>query len=183
MPTENKIDINTIAVVNQAVTESDNLETMCSHLAQLLTATLEIKGCAVFLLNPDSQELELLSSFGLSIAYLNKGPILSRKSLADAVRGNPVIIEDVSRSKKLQYPEHAAAEGIGAIVAMPVKYRKHVIGALRLYDHGPWNLSAKDMTFIHCLADTLGLAMTCARLANALQTVKEPANSVHALWL
>ena len=51
MNEENKIALSTITVVTQAITESDDLETMCTHLTQLLVAALEIKGCVVFILN------------------------------------------------------------------------------------------------------------------------------------
>ena len=103
MNTEDKIALSTITVVNQAITESDNLETMCIHLAQLLVAALEIKGCAIFILNPESRELENLASFGLSISYLNKGPVLTNKSIAYSIKGKPVIVQDINQSDKLQY--------------------------------------------------------------------------------
>jgi len=183
MSTENKIALSTINVVNQAITESDNLETLCTQLNQLLVAALEIKGSAIFLLNPESRELEIVSSFGLSLSYLNKGPIMTQKSIADSIKGKPVIIQDINQSDKLQYPEAAKAEGIGAIISMPVNFRGSVIGALRLYHYEAWNLSERDVTFLQCLSDHLGLAMTYTRLSNTLQAVKEAVTNIHPLWL
>jgi transcriptional regulator with GAF, ATPase, and Fis domain len=182
MNTEDKIALSAITVVNQAIAESDELETMCTHLAQLLVAALGIKGCVIFILNPESQELEILSSFGLSISYLNKGPVLTNKSIANSIKGKPVIVQDINTSDKLQYPENAKAEGIGAIVSMPIKFRGSVIGALRLYHYKAWNLSERDITFLQCLSDHLGLAMTYTRLSNALQVVKEAVTGIHPLW-
>jgi len=182
MNTGDKIALSTITVVNQAITESDDLETMCTHLTQLLVAALEIKGCVIFILNPESQELEILSSFGLSISYLNKGPVLTNKSIANSIKGKPVIVQDINKSDKLQYPENAKAEGIGAIISMPIKFRGSVIGALRLYHYKAWDLSERDITFLQCLSDHLGLAMTYARLSNALQLVKEAVTGIHTVW-
>ena len=182
MDTADKIALSTITVVNQAITESDNLETMCTHLTQMLVAALEIKGCVIFILNPESQELENLASFGLSISYLNKGPVLTNKSIANSIKGKPVIIQDINQSDKLQYPENAKAEGIGAIVSMPIKFRGSVIGALRLYHHKAWDVSERDITFLQCLSDHIGLAMTYTRLSNALQIVKEAVTGIHTLW-
>ena len=183
MPKENKIALSTINVVNQAITASDNLETLCTQLTQLLAAALAIKGSPIFLLNPESQELEIVSSFGLSLSYLNKGPIMTKKSIADAIKGKPVIIHDTNRSDKLQYPEAAKSEGIGAIISMPVNFRGSVIGELRLYHYEAWNLSERDITFLQCLSDHLGLAMTYTRLSNTLQAVKEAVTNIHPLWL
>ena len=183
MNEENKIALSTITVVNQAITESDNLEAMCTQLTQLLVATLEIKGSAIFILNPESQELEIIASFGLSIAYLNKGPVLTNKSIVNSIKGKPVIIQDVNQSEKLQYPENAKAEGIGAIVSLPIKFKGSVIGALRLYHKKVWDLSERDITFLQCLSDQVGLAMTYTRLSNALQIVKEAVSGIHTVWL
>jgi len=91
MSDQEMIDIDLFKVVFRAMSQSDNLEVMANHLAQLLIATLEIKGCTIFALNPETEELEILASFGLSINYIHKGPILSDRSIADTFNGNPVV--------------------------------------------------------------------------------------------
>ena len=68
MPAEEKIDIDLFKTVFKAMAQSDNLEIMANHLTQLLTAALEIKGCTIFAVNPETEELEVLASFGLSIS-------------------------------------------------------------------------------------------------------------------
>ena len=87
MSAEEKIDIDLFKVVFRAMAQSDNLEIMANHLTQLLVAALEIKGCTIFALNPESNELEDLASFGLSMSYLEKGPVLSDKSITDTSKG------------------------------------------------------------------------------------------------
>ena len=86
MPVEEKIDIDIFKVVFRAIAESDNLEIMANHLTQLLVAALEIKGCTLFALNQENEELEVLASFGLSMKYLNKGPLLTGKSIGATLR-------------------------------------------------------------------------------------------------
>jgi transcriptional regulator with GAF, ATPase, and Fis domain len=183
MNMEDKIELNIVTVVHRAIAESDNLEIISTHLTQLLVAAMEIKGCALFVLNPESQELEILASFGLSISYLNKGPVLTGKSIVDSIKGIPIVVRDINQSDKLQYPENAKAEGIRAIVAMPIKFKGSVVGALRLYHHEPWDLSERDLELLQCLSDTIGLAMNCTRLLNALQIVKEAVTDIHQLWI
>jgi GAF domain-containing protein len=183
MNTEGRIDIQVIKVISRAIGESDNLEIMSTHLAQLLVGALGIRGSALFALNPESEELEMLASFGLSIGYLNKGPVLSDKSIAATLKGQPVVVADVSESDQLQYPEHAQEEGIAAIVSLPIVFRAKVIGSLRLYHHELWALSAGDLDALQLLADNIGLAMMYTRLLNAVQSVKETVNAVHDIWL
>ena len=183
MHTEDKINIDIFKVITRAIGESDNLELMATHLTQLLVGALRSKGCVIFLLNPESKELEMLASSGLSVSYLNKGPVLSARSIRATVAGKPVVVRDVSRSDALQYPKNAQEEGIAAIVSLPVIFRAKVIGALRLYHHEVWALSDRDLDSLQLLAENIGLAMMYTRLLNAVQAVRETVGEVHDIWL
>ncbi|MGD9307385.1 MAG: GAF domain-containing protein, partial [Desulfobacterales bacterium] len=138
MSVQEKIDINIFKIVFRAIAHSDNLEIMANHLTQLLVAALEIKGCTIFALNPESEELEVLASFGMSMGYVHKGPVLSKKSIGATLKGDPIVVQDVDNTDLLQYPEDAKKEGIGAIVSVPIKFYGKVIGTLRLYHHDVW---------------------------------------------
>jgi hypothetical protein len=69
MAVEEIIDIDLFKVVFRAMAQSDDLEIMTNHLTQLLVAALEIKGCTIFAVNPETEELEVLASSGLSMKY------------------------------------------------------------------------------------------------------------------
>lgn len=183
MNTEDKIDIALLKTVHRAMAESDNLDIVATHLSQLLVAALGIKGCTLFALNPDANELEILASFGLSANYLNKGPVLFDQSIAHRPKGEVIVISDTGDSTQLQYPEATQAEGIRAIVNLPVLFRDKTIGALRLYENKPWTPSDRDQDALRVLAETIGLAMMVTRLATALGEVKETVDSVHGVWL
>ena len=183
MSVQEKIDINIFKVVFRAMAQSDNLEIMANHLTQLLVAALEIKGCTIFALNPESEELEVLASFGLSMSYVNKGPVLTKKSIAETSSTRPTVIRDVSDSDRLQYPENATREGIGAIVSIPIMFSGKVIGALRLYHQEPWNISDVDIDSLQVLAENIGLAMTYTRVLKALRTIRYTIDDVHGLWM
>lgn len=173
MSAEEKITIETFKTVTKAIAQSDHLDTMTNHLAQLLVAALNVKGCAIFVLDPETKELEILSSFGLSPKYLTKGPLSADKSIAANLKGQPVIIADVSKDKSLQYPEQAKKEGIAAIVSIPILFLGEIIGALRLYHYEIWQISEKDLDSLHLLAENIGLVMTYTRLLNAVQSIDE----------
>jgi signal transduction protein with GAF and PtsI domain len=172
MPVEAIIDIDLFKVVFRAMAQSDNLEIMTNHLTQLLVAALEIKGCTVFALNQETEELEVLASSGLSMRYLNKGPLFTGKSISANLKGEPVVIRDVNKTNRLQYPDDAKDEGIGAIISVPVIFNNKVIGALRLYHHNAWEISEKDIDSLLILAQNIGLAMTYTRILNALQSIR-----------
>ena len=183
MSAEEKIDIDLFKVVFRAMAQSDNLEIMADHLTQLLVAALEIKGCTIFVLNPEYDELEVLASFGLSTDYVQKGPLLSDKSIADTFSGKPFVIPDVKNTDKLQYPQDAQKEGIGAIVSVPINFYGKVIGAMRLYHHQVWDISDRDVDSLLVLADNIGLAMTYTRVLKALKTIRYTVDDIHDIWM
>lgn len=183
MGANDKINIDVFKVVNRAIAESDDLGIMANHLTQLLVGTLDIKGCTIFCLNPDTKELEVLASFGLSLSFMSKGPVFSDKSVSFLLKGEPVVVTDITASDRLQYPQETYKEGIGAIVSVPIMLYGSNIGVLRLYHHEPWNISEQDLDSLLLLAENIGLAMTYTRLLNALQSVRDTINDIHTIWL
>lgn len=183
MSSEDRVSMDIFKIVTKATAESENLDTMTNHLSQLLVGTLGIKGCTIFVLNPVTKELERLASFGLSISYLTKGPVQADRSLGEALKGEPVIVRDVSHSDRVQYPEEAKKEGIAAIVSFPITFLRRPIGVLRLYDHKAWDISEPDVDSLHLLAEIIGLAMGYTRLLNTLQSIDEEVKELHKVWL
>lgn len=173
MATQSKLDINIFKVVTRSIAASDNLRIMADHLTQLLVGAMEIKGCTLFALNPETKELEILSSFGMSMEYMNKGPVVFDKSIGCIKDNESIVVSDVKNSDLLQYPEEAIEEGIAAIVSVPIALYGDTIGALRLYHHETWEISDQDLDSLLVLAENVGLAMTYTRMLNAIQSIKE----------
>jgi signal transduction protein with GAF and PtsI domain len=173
MSQETKITIETFKTVIHAIAQSHNLDIMANHLAQLLVAGLDIKACAIYLLDLETKQLELLASFGLTTKYISKGPVLAEKSIAANLKGDPVIVADVNKDPNVQYPEEAQREGIASIVSLPIMVSGGVLGALRLYHHETWHISDQDLDSLHLLVDFVGLAMTYTSLLNAIYSIDE----------
>ncbi|RTZ96371.1 MAG: GAF domain-containing protein [Deltaproteobacteria bacterium] len=173
MASENKIDINIFKVVTKAIAESDDLGIMADHLTQLLVGALEIKGCTLFALNNETKELEILATFGMSIDYLNKGPVVFDKSIGCIQTEDSIVIKDVGKTDLLQYPDEAISEGIGALVSMPVLFHGDTMGALRLYHRQVWDISRSDLDSLMTLSEIIGLAMMYTQLFQAAQSFKE----------
>ena len=103
--------------------------------------------------------------------------------MADASGGKPFVIRDVQGTDKLQYPEDAEKEGIGAIVSVPINFSGKVIGALRLYHHEVWDISDRDLDSLLVLSENIGLAMTYTRVLKAIRTVKYTVEDIHDIWM
>jgi len=183
MDNKDKISLEVYALFIQTITDSSNIETMANSLVQLLVSALGIKGAAIYILNPESDELELFSSVGLSQDYVNKGPILVDRSIKFGANREAVIISDTEASNALQYPEKAREEGVRAIISYPINMRGKIIGSLRLYHQDVWEISENDKLCIQTTSQNLGLALMYFRVANAVLHVKETVNEIHPIWL
>lgn len=180
---ENKIDLNIFKMLVMSATEQTELESMGDKLTQLLVATMGIKGCTIFVLNPEIMELETLASSGLSPLYLNKGPVMFKESMGLTPEKGPVVIKDVANTDKLQYPESAKEEGIGAIVSVPVFHTGKVIGVFRMYHHEVWDIGEEDLETLQVLSNIIGLALIHGRLLTGIRSVKNALNEIHPMWL
>jgi transcriptional regulator with GAF, ATPase, and Fis domain len=174
MASENRIKIDIFQAVTKSIAHSEDLDVMTNHLSQMLTANLDIKGCAIFMLNAVTEELEILASFGLSAKYLTKGPLSTPKSINETFQGKPAVIADISKSNQsLQYPEEARKEGIVAIVSLPIVHIGEVAGVLRLYHYEPWKVTDQDLESLQILSGIIGLAMTYTRYHNTVHAIAE----------
>lgn len=173
MRNESKVKIEIFRLFSRVIAESKNLEVLSNRLVRLIASALQIKGCTIFCLGPESKELEVLATFGLNPTYLIKGPVLADKSMAATLEGRTVIVPDVTKESAAQYPEAAKKEGISAIISVPIVFPKEVVGTLRLYHHEVWNPSEEDVDSLQMLAANIGLAIGYSRLLTAVQSISE----------
>lgn len=154
----------TLIKITKAMTMSRDPEEIILLTVKTIKKTLNIKGCALFLVNPDSNELELVASQGLSKGYLNKGPVSSLQSIAESLQDGPVAIYDVTDDPRIQYPEAAKKEGIASILSVPIFVRGEVIGAMRVYTSQQWEFTLEDVNFVQALAQITGILIDMCRL-------------------
>jgi len=135
-----------------------------------VTHALDVKGCALFLFTPKSDELKLAGSYGLSSEYLNKGPVSALRSIASSLQSKqPVAIFDVSDDPRIQYPEAAIKEGIASILSAPIIIGDKLIGCLRVYTGEPWEFTLNDVNFVQSIAQLFGMAWEMCRINKGLK--------------
>jgi GAF domain-containing protein len=125
---------------------------------------LEIKAGGLRLIDEKSNNLKQVASFGLSETYPNKGALNADQRIPEVLSGKPVYINDAHNDPRIQYPEAMRAEGIGAVLSVPVIAGEKVIGVLRLYSAEPHDYSDEDIEFVSALAEMGGMAIANSRL-------------------
>ena len=151
----------------QAILSAGNLQETLDSLVRRTVAALQVKGGVLRLVDEESNRLVQVAAFGLSEAYLKKGPLDADQSIPEVLSGKPVCIKNAYGDPRLQYPEAIRAEGINTVLSVPVIADHKVIGVLRLHSVEARDYGAEDLEFVSALAEMGGLAIANARLAQA----------------
>jgi GAF domain-containing protein len=138
-------------------------------LSANLAEALGVKASAVMLIDKDKQTLELMASYGLSEKYLDRGPLSLEKSMADTLKGRPVVIKDATSDKSVQHRKEKEEEGIVSILSVPIMAKEEVIGALRLYSGVKREFTEDEIMLVTALAHQGGLAIQNASMYLMLQ--------------
>ena len=158
------INYETLIRITRSLSKSKDPEKIIQMTVESIQTALGLKGCALFLMNQKTNDLEVAASTGLSEEYLNKGTVSALRSIADSLKDGPVAVYDVSDEPRIQYPEAAKKEGIASILSIPIMIGDDAIGAVRVYTAEPWEFTLDDVNFVQALAQIAGVLIEMSRL-------------------
>lgn len=159
----------TLHEVTQAILSTLASREVMQLIVDKVTAIMQVKACALRLINETTRELELLASRGLSERFLQKGPPHTDRSIRETLAGVPVLVADTGTDPRLEYPAETVAEGIASILSLPIVARERVVGVLRIYSAQKRRYSQEEVTFLSALAEIAGIAIRNARLYEKTQ--------------
>ncbi len=153
------------------ISSSLELDEVLQRVVTSITEAMQVKACALRLLDAHSGELQLSAVYGLSKGYLTKGPVEVKSSLIDseALCGTPVVIHDVRTDPRFQYQEAARREGIVSVLCVPLEVHGKAIGVIRVYTSEPSVFNQDDIQFLSVLASLAALAIENASLYDGLK--------------
>lgn len=158
--------LNLAVDINSSLSVKEVLRALTAQVAE----TLKVKGASVLLIEEKTRRLECVASHGLSQTYLNRGTLTIEGSIQETLEGEPVLIRDVSTDPRVMHREEKKQEGIVSLLSVPIKTKRNVIGALRLYTAAPREFSQDEMKLITALAYLGGMAIQNASLYLMLET-------------
>lgn len=159
-----RLNYDTLIKISRSLSKSRDPEEIIRMTVESIQSALDIKGCALFLINRRSKELEVAASKGLSSEYLSKGPVSALHSIADSLKDGPIAVYDVSDDPRIQYPDAAKKEGIASILSVPIMVGDEAIGAIRAYTFEKWEFTLDDVNFVQALAQIAGILIEMTRL-------------------
>jgi GAF domain-containing protein len=151
--------------IAKAINSSLQVREVMNILARNTAMAVDAKGCVVLLLSPDKKRLWHGAAWGLSEAYINKGPISADASIAEAItEAHPVLVLKASEDGRIQYREEAKQEGVASVLSIPLVVEGEVVGVLRVYTSDPRIFPDEELNFLGAVADLAAIALQKARL-------------------
>jgi len=170
--------------VARTVNSTLSLPLVLNLIAEGTARAMDAKACSLRLLSPDRGRLEIGAVYGLSVAYVAKGPVEVSKSQmdAEALGGKPVMVFDAREDPRLQYPNEVVREGIISILVVPIKVKDVSIGVMRVYTAQRRDFSPADIEFVEAVASLGGIAIDNARTYEALEAQFESIRREKIPW-
>lgn len=136
-------------------------------LDRLARGVVEITGasaCSIRLLDDETGELKMRSTFGLSAEYRNKGPVTKDDPVIKAAfAGEAVIIDDMRDDARIKYPQASAKEGLVSQLTVTMQFKNKPVGVLRLYRPKVGGFTEDDIALARSVASQCAVAITNAK--------------------
>ncbi len=157
-----------------------DIKGVLSFLSKTTTELLGVKGCTIRLLDEKNKTLEIVAAYGLSRAYLEKGPVLVEKHHIDqkVLKGQYVFTKDITAEPHIIYLEEAKKEGIRSVLSMPFMVKQRAIGVIRVYTSVPHDFTDEEIKRLRSLASLGGILADRARLWQEMHALIETARSI-----
>lgn len=157
----------------QTISSSLNLQQVLDRLVKTTSEVMQVRACSIRLLADGSERLEPVAVFGLSQAYLDKGPIeLESNPLArEVLSGKVVNIPDATASSLLQYREWTVQEGILSLLSAPLIGKNGPLGILRAYSDKRDRFTQDDEVFLTAIAAQGSIAIENALAYQAMEAL------------
>jgi serine phosphatase RsbU (regulator of sigma subunit) len=141
------------------------LPVVLDRLAEAAVRVTNTTACSMRLLDDDSGDLKMRSTYGLSEGYRNKGPVTRDEPvIREAFEGKAVVLDDMRVDPRVQYREASIREGLISQLTVGMFFRDKPIGVLRLYSPEPARFDEDAIRIARLVASQCAIAITNARL-------------------
>ena len=142
-----------------------SLQEVLDRLAQAAVKIVGVKACSIRLLDEETHDLKMRSTYGLSEEYRNKGAVTKDDEVIRAAfAGEAVIIDDMRDDSRIQYREATSREGLVSQLTVAMQFRAKSIGVLRLYSPRSRGFKTSDTSVARAVASQCAVAITNAKL-------------------
>lgn len=160
--------------ISTLVAGNFELQEVLDRLAEAVVRITNTTACSIRLLDEETGDLKMRSTYGLSEEYRNKGPVTKDEPvIREAFEGKAVVLDDMRVDPRVQYREASIREGLISQLTVAMFFHDKPIGVLRLYSPEPARFDADAIRIARLVASQCAIAITNAQLYNqALEGAK-----------
>ncbi len=150
------------------------LQEVLDRLAEAAVLVTNTTACSIRLLDDNSGDLTMRSTYGLSEEYRNKGPVnLDEPVIKEALSGRAVVLDDMRDDPRVRYREATIQEGLISQLTVAIMFRGKPLGVLRIYSPEPNRFNRHAIRIARLVATQCAIAITNAKLyAQAIEGAK-----------
>lgn len=160
------MELSTLAKVSETVTSPLYLEEILHLIVEMAARMLDVKTCALMLIDADTGDLVISAAHSAGPAYLNRPHLKVGDGITGLVArtGKPICVVDVQHEPRFLSKEMAAQEGLRALLSVPLTVRDRVIGVFNCYKGQPYQFADSEIQLLTTLANQTALAIENANL-------------------
>ncbi len=162
---ERQIEIDEqIYQISTLVAGEFSLQEVLDKLAEAAVKIVGAKACSIRLLDAETNDLRMRSTYGLSEEYRNKGVVTKDDPVITAAfAGKAVVIDDMRVDDRVHFKEATVKEGLVSQLTVVMQFRGQPVGVLRLYSPRPKDFTERDIVVARAVASQCAVAITNAK--------------------
>ena len=143
-----------------------DLDTVLDNIAKTMVEVMNVKACSLRLLDNEGKELVIKATYGLSPAYLKKGPVLVGENVNDraVLAGEVVRIRNMVADPHVRYPQEARREGLVSALGVALEAGGRPIGILHIYTGAVHEFTDEEVKLFRSVAAQAAAAIANSRL-------------------
>ena len=176
MPKKNKISSAHLLSTTRKILEKSQevlfytLPEITGEVLREIVNVMKAKSATLRLFDEEKKELVLMTTYGLSKDYEKKPSIKVGESIAGVVfqKGNPLIVEDLTKNKDYLYREFPLKEGIFSLISAPLRTPEKKLGVASIYFPHPKTFSKEEIDFFTIAVNFVSIVITNYELQEKL---------------
>ena len=142
-----------------------SLQDVLDKLTKAAVKITGTKACSIRLLDDNTGDMKMRSTYGLSERYRNRGTVSKNDTVIKAAfAGQAVVLDDMRTDERVKYKQAAIKEGLVSQLTVAMQFKGRPIGVLRLYSPTQKRFCQNDIALARAVASQCAVAITNAKL-------------------
>lgn len=137
--------------VGRALSDGVDSHSVMSLITRRIAETLSLKGCFVKAKSPKGNQLELLSSYGLSEGFLFVEPNHSPESVCFRLPDSILCVPSLEQADHVPEQEAMMIEGIRSVALIPIEVEQEILAVSVLFAGSPREFLKEELNFAQTL--------------------------------